>query len=300
MEISPINLEGQHVRLDPLSLAHEESLIAAAADGELWNSTVTIVPTRDTMAAYIASALEAQAQGRELPFVIIRKSSGQIVGTTRFYDIERNERRVAIGYTWLAATAQRSAVNTEAKLLLLTHAFESWQFIRVELITDVLNQQSRAAILRLGAKQEGVLRNHMAMPDGRYRDSVCFSIVESEWPEVKARLEAKLGQRNDVEEPKALPAACRLTAPELQERRELVLQKVRCAVLEVRELDDGYAYTFPSANEWLSEVASLIDLERQCCPFLRFRLTVEEDDGSLLLEMTGPQGTKEFLTGTFN
>jgi RimJ/RimL family protein N-acetyltransferase len=193
MEISPVILEGQHVRLEPLSPAHEEALLAAAGDGELWNSTVTIVPSRASMTAYIASALEAQAQGRELPFVITQKSSGQIVGSTRFYDIEQNDRRVEIGYTWLAASAQRTRVNTEAKLLLLIHAFEVWRCIRVALITDVLNQQSRTAILRLGAKQEGILRNHMIMPGGRYRDSICFSIIEAEWPEVKARLEAKLG-----------------------------------------------------------------------------------------------------------
>jgi N-acetyltransferase len=195
MEISPVILEGQHVRLEPLSPAHEESLIAAAGDGELWNYTVTIVPSRATMSSYIASTLNAQAQGRELPFVIIRKSSGQVVGSTRVFHIEPDHRRVEIGYTWLAKGAQRTAVNTEAKLLLLTHAFERLRCIRVEFVTDVLNQQSRTAILRLGAKQEGVLRNHMVMPGGRYRDSVCFSIIEAEWPEVKAKLEAKLGQK---------------------------------------------------------------------------------------------------------
>jgi RimJ/RimL family protein N-acetyltransferase len=194
MEISPVILEGQHVRLTPLSPAYEESLLAAAGDGQLWNSTVTIVPGQATMAAYIAAALNAQAQGLEHPFVIIRKSSSQVVGSTRFYSIERDHRRVEIGYTWLAASAQRTRVNTEAKLLLLAHAFEVWGCIRVGFVTDVLNQQSRAAILRLGAKQEGVLRNHMVMPDGRYRDSVYFSIIEAEWPEVKARLEAKLEQ----------------------------------------------------------------------------------------------------------
>jgi RimJ/RimL family protein N-acetyltransferase len=195
MDISPVILEGQHVRLEPLSQAHEESLIAAAVDGELWNSTVTTVPSRATMAAYLASALDAQDQGRELPFVIIRKPSGQVVGSTRFCCIERDHRRVEIGYTWLAANAQRTGVNTEAKLLLLTHAFERLRCIRVEFITDVLNEQSRTAILRLGAKQEGVLRNHMIMPNGRLRDSVCFSIIESEWPEVKTRLESKIGQK---------------------------------------------------------------------------------------------------------
>jgi RimJ/RimL family protein N-acetyltransferase len=195
MEISPVILEGRHVRLEPLSQAHEESLIAAAVDGELWNSTVTIVPSRATMSAYIASALDAQAQGLELPFVIIRKSPGQVVGSTRFYSIERDHRRVEIGYTWLAASAQRTGVNTEAKLLLLTHAFERLRCIRVEFVTDILNHQSRTAILRLGAKQEGILRNHMVMPNGRLRDSVCFSIIEAEWPEVKAGLEAKLRQK---------------------------------------------------------------------------------------------------------
>lgn len=196
MEVSSVILEGQHARLEPLLPTHEESLIAAAGDGELWNSTFTIVPSRADMASYIATALEAQARGSELPFVIIRKASGQIVGSTRFYGIESVDRRVEIGYTWLAASAQRTGVNTEAKLLLLTHAFERWRCIRVALVTDVLNEQSRAAILRLGAKEEGVLRNHLIMPGGRYRDSVCFSIIESEWPEVKARLAAKLRREN--------------------------------------------------------------------------------------------------------
>jgi RimJ/RimL family protein N-acetyltransferase len=203
MEISPVTLEGKHVRLDPLSMAHAEPLIAAANDGELWNSTVTVVPTRSIMAAYIEAALDGQRRGQELPFVIIRKSgtgvspvsdrqdagsAGEVVGTTRFYEIVPADRRVAIGYTWLSKSAQRTAVNTESKLLLLAHAFEQWQCVRVELVTDVLNQQSRAAILRLGAKEEGVLRSHMIMPNGRLRDSVCFSIIRAEWPEVKARL----------------------------------------------------------------------------------------------------------------
>jgi RimJ/RimL family protein N-acetyltransferase len=193
MQIYPVTLAGEHVLLEPLSTAHAESLLAAAADGELWNSTVTLVPSRENIGEYIDAALQAQAGGRELPFVIIRKSSDTVVGTTRFYDIERNDRRVAIGYTWLSHSAQRTAINTEAKLLLLTHAFENWQCIRVELITDLLNDQSRAAILRLGAKEEGVLRNHMVMPSGRIRDSVCFSIIDAEWLEVKIRLMNSLG-----------------------------------------------------------------------------------------------------------
>ena len=192
MEILPVTLDGQHTRLEPLSAAHHEALLAAADDGELWNSTVTLVPNRDTMTAYIEAALTAQARGSELPFVIIGKSSGKVVGTTRFYEIDQNDRRLAIGYTWLSVSAQRTAVNTEAKLLLLTHAFELLKFNRVEFITDVLNQQSRRAILRLGAKEEGILRSHMVMPNGRVRDSVCFSIIGDEWQEVKAGLTTRL------------------------------------------------------------------------------------------------------------
>lgn len=198
MEISPVTLEGEHVRLEPLTAAHEESLVAAASDGELWNSTLTIVPDHSNAAAYIATALLGQARGQELPFVIIRKTSGEVVGTTRFYDIKPADRGVAIGYTWLSARAQRTVINTEAKLLLLTHAFEHWGCIRVELITDVLNEQSRTAILRLGAKQEGVLRNHLIMPGPRIRDSACFSIIKQEWPEVKARLHARVRRADDV------------------------------------------------------------------------------------------------------
>ena len=193
MEISPITLEGQHVRLEPLSPAHEGALIAAASDGELWDSTVTIVPSSPAkMIDYIQAALNGQAQGRELPLVIVRKSSNEVVGTTRFYDIKPNDRGVAIGYTWLSKSAQRTAVNTESKLLMLSHAFDHWQCIRVELLTDVLNEQSRTAILRLGAKEEGILRRPMIMPSGRIRDSVIFSIIKEEWPEVKARLKASL------------------------------------------------------------------------------------------------------------
>jgi len=177
-------------------LAHKGSLIIATSDGELWNSNVTVVPTHDTLTTYIQAALDAEMQGRELPFVIISKPSNQVVGTTRFYEIFPADRKAAIGYTWISKSAQRTAVNTESKLLLLTHAFETWKCVRVELITDVLNEQSRAAILRLGAKQEGILRKHLIMPDGRVRDSVVFSIIDSEWPEVKVRLTARLVRAN--------------------------------------------------------------------------------------------------------
>lgn len=190
MKISPITLESNRVRLEPLRRDHADALVAAAGDGELWNSTVTVVPSSETISAYLDAALSAHALDRELPFVIFQKSSDQIVGSTRFYNIDHENRSVEIGYTWLAEKAQRTPVNTETKLLLLTHAFEYWRCIRVSLITDVLNLQSQKAILRIGARQEGILRSHLIMPDGRYRDSVCFSIIEAEWPEVKARLEA--------------------------------------------------------------------------------------------------------------
>ena len=208
VDVSPITLEGQHVRLEPLTQAHAEPLIAAASDGELWNTQVTIIPKPEGMNDYIQFALDGLAQGNQLPFAIIRKSQvmdhaasvhelsapNEVVGSTRFYEIFPQDRKCAIGYTWLSMSAQRSPVNTECKLLLLTHAFETWKCVRVELITDVLNEQSRAAILRLGAKQEGILRKHLILPSGRVRDSVFFSIIDSEWPEVKKRLTAKLDQ----------------------------------------------------------------------------------------------------------
>jgi N-acetyltransferase len=192
MDVAPTTLDGRFVSLEPLSLDHRQALIQAASDGEQWKSTVTIVPRPEEMTDYIEAALKAQGQGHELAFIIRRKAGNEIVGTTRYYFIDRENRHLEIGYTWLAASAQRTEVNTESKLLLLTHAFESWGCIRVAFVTDVLNQTSRGALVRLGAKEEGVLRNHLIMPGGRYRDSVSFSIIESEWPEIKGRLAAKL------------------------------------------------------------------------------------------------------------
>jgi N-acetyltransferase len=182
----------------PLSREHRDVLFSAASDGELWNSRVTLVPRSvEAMAEYIEEALSGQAQGRYLPFVIIGKAAGRVVGTTRYRGIERAHRRIEIGSTWLSASAQRTAVKTETKLLLLKHAFEALRCIRVEFLTDALNEQSREAILRLGARQEGILRQHMIMPDGRYRDSACYSIISSEWPEVKAGLEGKLRRNRE-------------------------------------------------------------------------------------------------------
>jgi N-acetyltransferase len=190
LKLEPLVLEGKYVRLEPLTLAHEKDLARAAADGELWKTDLTIIPKPDGMKGYIEGALKGLELGFELPFAIVHKTDSppQVVGTTRFYEVFSNDLKAAIGYTWLGKSAQRTPVNTETKLLLLTHAFETWKCVRVELITDVLNEQSRAAILRLGAKQEGILRNHLILPSGRIRDSVVFSIIDKEWSEVKASL----------------------------------------------------------------------------------------------------------------
>jgi RimJ/RimL family protein N-acetyltransferase len=190
--MKPITLAGRHVRLEPLSLVHREALVTAASDGELWTLPYTVVPSQETIAGYISKTLEEQERGIEQPFVIVDVQRNKIVGSTRYMRIDAANRQREIGYTWLAASAQRTPINTEAKYLLLKNAFEDQRCIRVEFMTDVLNERSRAAILRIGATQEGILRNHMIMPNGRLRDSVCFSIIESEWPGVKERLIAKL------------------------------------------------------------------------------------------------------------
>ena len=188
----PVTLEGRHVRLEPLSLAHQDGLCAVGLDAELWRWAQTSLVTPADMRAYIETALAWQAQGTALPFAILARATGQVVGSTRYANIERADRRLEIGWTWIARAAQRTPVNTEAKYLLLRHAFEVLGCIRVEFKTDVLNERSRAALLRIGAKQEGVLRSHMITASGRVRDSVYFSIVAAEWPAVKAGLEGKL------------------------------------------------------------------------------------------------------------
>ncbi|MDP3937762.1 MAG: GNAT family protein [Deltaproteobacteria bacterium] len=192
LDLSPVTLEGMHVRLEPLTKAHRDALVEAARDGGLWKLNVTRVPSQKTMAAYIDAALAARDEGRQLPFAIIHRGSGNVAGSSRFCHIEPADLRVEIGYTWLAATFQRTSLNTEAKLLMLTHAFETWGCVRVEFLTDVLNERSRNALVRIGAREEGVLRYHMIMPDGRYRDSVCYSIIAPEWAAVKAALRARL------------------------------------------------------------------------------------------------------------
>ncbi len=194
MHVESVTLAGRHVRLEPLSLAHEPELCAVGLDPEIWRWTASLVRTAADVRAYIETALEWQRQGTALPFAIIATASGRAVGSTRYANIDRANRRLEIGWTWLARAAQRTPINTEAKYLLLRHAFETLDCIRVEFKTDALNERSRAALLRIGAKEEGILRSHVITATGRVRDSVYYSILAAEWPEVKAGLEAKLAR----------------------------------------------------------------------------------------------------------
>jgi RimJ/RimL family protein N-acetyltransferase len=195
MAVSPVTLTGAHVRLEPLANAHLAGLTEVGLDQELWRWIPTPVRTQEAMAAYIDTALDEQARGISLPFAIMEQATGRAIGSTRYGNIDRTHYRVEIGWTWVARAWQRTAINTEAKYLLLRHAFETLGCQRVELKTDSLNEKSRAAILRVGAQQEGVFRNHMITSTGRVRHTVYFSIIDAEWPAVKARLEAKLNSR---------------------------------------------------------------------------------------------------------
>jgi len=192
MKLEPVTLEGRGVRLEPLAASHHAALCEVGLDPELWRLVPYRVSTPDEMRGYIDSALEAQAAGTAIPFATVERVSGRVVGSTRFMNIDAANRRVEIGATWLAAPWQRTTINTEAKYLMLRHAFETWHCIRVELKTDALNQRSREAMLRIGAREEGTFRQHMVTWSGRLRDTVYFSILDSEWPGVKASLEAKL------------------------------------------------------------------------------------------------------------
>ncbi len=195
MNVAPVMLEGSHVRLEPLAKAHLAGLAQFGLEEELWRWIPVPVRTVEEMAAYIETALQEQERGVSLPFALIEKATGRAIGSTRYGNIDPTHRRVEIGWTWVAREWQRSAVNTEAKYLLLKHAFETLGCIRVELKTDSLNEKSRAAILRIGAREEGIFRNHMIAANGRIRHTVYFSIVDSEWPAVKARLESLLNSR---------------------------------------------------------------------------------------------------------
>ena len=192
MKFEKVILEGNIVKLEPLSELHIEALCNAILDGELWNLYVTLVPHPKNIESFLAQANANYEAGDGLAFAIIEKSTNKVVGSTRFMKANLANKRVEIGFTFLGKTWQKTRINTEAKYLLLTYAFEKLLLNRVELITDYLNSTSRNAILRLGAKEEGILRSHMVMPNGRVRDSVLYSIVRHEWPGIKQHLEAKL------------------------------------------------------------------------------------------------------------
>lgn len=193
--VTPLTLEGSTVRLEPIRRDHSALFWQAAKDA--LNDVFQWIPyrmkTREDFNLLIEKAFAEQERGESVVFATVERSSGRVVGSTRFMNIDRANRRVEIGSTWIAPAWQRTALNTEAKYLMLRHAFEEWKCIRVELKTDALNEKSRNAILRLGAKEEGTLRKHVVTWTGRVRDSVYFGILDSEWPEIKAGLEVKLG-----------------------------------------------------------------------------------------------------------
>ena len=194
MNIQPVTLEGRHVRLEPLTLAHQTGLCAVGLDPELWRWIAAPVHDAAGMRAYIEEALAWQQAGTALPFATVEKATNKPIGSTRFGNIERAHRRLEIGWTWVAKPWQRSPVNTEAKYLMLRHAFETLGCMRVELKTDSLNEKSRNAMLRLGCKEEGTFRNHIITSTSRIRHSVWFSVIDSEWPGVKERLEEMLAR----------------------------------------------------------------------------------------------------------
>ena len=194
MNILPVTLTGQVVRLEPLAEAHIPDLTIAGQDEHIWQfMRYGVIRSQAEMGALVRQLLDLQARGSDLPFTVIHQPSGRVVGMTRFLDIQAPNRAVEIGGTWYDVAYQRTAVNTECKYLLLRHAFETWGCIRVQIKTDLRNERSQRAIERLGAFREGVLRNHMILPDGAIRDSVYYSIIDREWLAVKARLEGFLG-----------------------------------------------------------------------------------------------------------
>ncbi len=186
--IEPITLQGRHAIVEPLAIEHLDGVREAAADGELWNLWYTSVPAPASTKVWFDKAIEMREQQGAMPFVVCDVPRREIVGSTRYFNVDAANRRLEIGHTWYARRAQRTAINTECKLLLLTHAFETLGCIAVEFRTHWFNHASRRAIERLGAKQDGVLRNHQLLPDGSRRDTVVFSILDSEWLAVKAHL----------------------------------------------------------------------------------------------------------------
>jgi RimJ/RimL family protein N-acetyltransferase len=194
LDLSPVPLEGDTVRLEPLELRHLPGLCAVGLEPSLWAFTATHVTSADDMRRYLETALAEQRAGTALPFATVERATGSVVGSTRFANAVPAHRRVEIGWTWIAPRWQRTGVNTEAKYLMLRHAFEVMGCQRVELKTSTRNARSRAAMLRIGATEEGVLRQHMINPDGSSRDTVYLSILDGEWPGVRRRLEGLMGR----------------------------------------------------------------------------------------------------------
>jgi len=192
MLVEPVILEGKFVKLEPMQLEHVDALAEVGLEESLWKWIPTQCKTREDMENYVRLALSDQERGIALPFVTIEQASGTVIGSTRFGNIDVANKRAEIGWTWINPKWQRTVVNTEAKFLMLSHAFETWKCIRVELKTDALNEKSRNAILRIGAKEEGIFRKHMITSTGRYRDTVYFSVLDTEWPTVKQRLLERL------------------------------------------------------------------------------------------------------------
>lgn len=192
--VAPVVLRGEHAVLEPLAPEHVPALAAACADGELWRLWYTSVPAPQGVAAFVEAALEMRGTKGAMPFVVRERASGEVVGSTRYMNVEAAHRRLEIGHTWYAKRVQRTAINTECKRLLLTHAFEALRCIAVEFRTSWFNHASQRAIERLGAKRDGVLRSHMILPDGTLRDTVVYSIIASEWPAVRRHLDHLLAK----------------------------------------------------------------------------------------------------------
>ena len=192
--LEPVTLTGARVRLEPLTAGHTDALAEVGLDPALWRWGIAPLTTRDDMRDYIETALAWQRQGTALPFATIDAATGRAIGSTRFAAADEANRRVEIGWTWITPAYQRTPANTESKYLMLRHAFEALGCNRVELKTDALNETSRRAMLRIGAREEGTLRRHMVVAGGRLRDTVYFSVIREEWPDVKAKLEERLAR----------------------------------------------------------------------------------------------------------
>jgi N-acetyltransferase len=193
--IEPVALSGSKVLLEPLSFEHLDGMSAAVKDGELWNLWYTSIPSPETVGEYIRIALDMRENAGAMPFAVRDRESNTMIGCTRYFNVDELNQRLEIGHTWYSKSYQRTAANTESKYLLLSHAFEELNAIAVEFRTHWHNHKSRAAIARLGAKQDGVLRNHTRSADGIYRDTVVFSIINLEWPAVRQSLKSKLNSQ---------------------------------------------------------------------------------------------------------